>query len=74
MITFEWTTGAAGSQMYKKLKDLGFTVNYRFFAPYIILNGEEVFLDYRHVKNNTYEIVQKITRFRQEPIYKSINL
>lgn len=74
MITFEWTTGAASGHMYRKLKDLGFTVNYKFFEPYIMLNGREVFLDYRHLKDNTYEIVQKIRGFRSEPTYKSIEL
>lgn len=74
MITFTWEKGTAASAMYKKMRDLGFTINYRYFAPFIIINGQEVFLDYKHITKNTYEIVQKISQYRQEPIYKSIEL
>lgn len=71
---FEWKTGTASSAMYKALKERGITMYYKFFTPCISLNGEEVYLDYKHIKNDIYEIVQKVYNYKAEPIYKSIEL
>lgn len=74
MITFTWENGTAASAMNKALAKMGITMYYKFFAPCICLNGEELRLDYRHINGSTYEIVQKISNYRQEPTFKSIEL
>ena len=75
MLTFTWEKGTAADAMQKRLADLGIKM-YRnlFFTPCIYLKGEELKLDYRHLNGSNYEIVQKISNYRQEPIYKSIEL
>lgn len=74
MITFKWENGTAASAMNKALAKMGITMYYKFFAPCIKLNGEEIYLDYKHISDNNYEIVQKIYNYRNKPEYKSIEL
>lgn len=75
MITFTWEKGAAADAMKKALAEKGIRLYHNlYFAPCLYINGEEIKIDYRHIDGARYEIVQKIHRYRQEPLYKSIEL
>ena len=75
MITFKWEKGTAADAMKKALANLGITMYHNlFFTPCIYINGEELKLDYRHIGGSNYEIVQKISNYREEPTFKSIEL
>lgn len=75
MITFTWEKGTAADAMRQALANLGIRMYHNlFFSPCIYIKGEELKLDYRHIDGSTYEIVQKISNYRQEPTFKSIEL
>lgn len=67
-ITFEWTSGTASDNMVKALNanHIKFYRNH-YMSLCVSLNDSERVLDYRHVSGDTYEIVEKVLRYRQEP-------
>jgi len=73
-ITFEWTSGTASDNMVKALKANGIS-HYRnhFFSLCVSLGNRERVLDYRHVCGDTYEIVEKVLRYRQEPELRELD-
>lgn len=66
-ITFEWTSGAASWRMHGALKRRGIDTYRDMGDVRIFYGGRERVLDYRHVKGDTYEIVEKVHKYRQEP-------
>lgn len=67
-LTFTWTTGTASDRMREALKAAGREMYHnRYFSPCTMVNGRECVLDYTHLGGCTFEIVEKVYRFRQAP-------
>lgn len=66
-ITFEWTSGAASWRMQEALKRRGIDTYRDMGAVKAFVGGRERVLDYRHIDGDTYEIVERVHKYRQEP-------
>ena len=75
MITFIWKKGTAADAMRKRLKDLNIPFYHNlFFTPCIYYKNQEIKVDYRHIDGDFFEIVEKICDYREEPVYRSIEI
>lgn len=65
-ITFEWTSGAASWRMHEALKRRGIDAYRDMGSIKIFYKGKERVLDCRHIDGDTYEIAERVHKYRQE--------